>query len=130
MQVCGRRHTPRVLASITGLWLVIATVLAARHEAQVIHVVDGSGHSFHASRMVGHHTTEQSDIHASGAAPDHDACELAASLHQAASAACSRPDVVHAGRTTIASAAPTTARSTLAERVYRLAPKTSPPVVA
>jgi hypothetical protein len=121
--------TRRFLAAIVGLWLVVCGILGQRHASQVAHYTDGRGEVFHASGMVGSHTTESSDIHASGGALDHDACEIAAARHHTGSAHVASPAVsvvvtVHQlpRRATVVVA--------IGRLVFRIAPKTSPPRIA
>jgi hypothetical protein len=122
----------RVLAAVAAVWLVGFGVLAARHEAGVAHYVDAAtGVVFHASVMLGAHTSTQSDVHSSDTGPDHDACGISSAFHQASSPAVA---FVHLAIVPITAGAPGVhaARSAVVanQLVYLLAPKTSPPVVA
>jgi hypothetical protein len=120
----------RLLAALAGLWLVASGVLGARHEAEVAHVFDQAGVAFHAAGMIGDHTSNHSDVHSSDGSRDHDACGIETTLHQAARPSSPPPRVVDAPAIAVVVArAP--ARVALADTlVYRLAPKTSPPVFA
>lgn len=131
LQQRGASGARRLVAAITGLWLVAFGVLGVRHESRVAHFVDvGTGQVFHASAIVGEHTGHHSDVHPSGSAPDLDPCAVAATRHQSTTPAlapvqlvlllqAATPPVDRAPRAAVAS-----------QLVYRLAPKTSPPVVA
>lgn len=128
MRVCERRHSRRILAAITGLWLLVCVVAGARHEGEVRHCTDRQGNTVHAPKMVGAHTGETSDFHATDGDGDHDVCAIVAALHQASSLATARLAIVDrrvdSAHTPLF--APTHA---VAEQiVYRLAPKTSPPL--
>ena len=119
----------RVFAAIACAWLVVFGVLGGRHEANVVHVRDlATGELHHATPLVGAHTGDQSDYHATrDGHADHDACALSSAFHQAA-----RPHVATTFARPLRAIAATdpscdsrvTARSAA---VYRLAPKTSPP---
>jgi hypothetical protein len=126
-----KRCAIRVLATLAGVWLVAFGVLGARHEAQVAHHIDvRSGRAIHATSLVGDHTSRHSDVHARVVGSDADACELLTVLHQAASAAFSAPTLAcrpHDGRTV---ACAVSYEAVASRRVYRLAPKTSPPQLA
>lgn len=122
-----RRHRHRVIAAITGVWLVLCGVLGARHEAEVRHCVDGNGNSVHAPKMVGAHTGTGSDLHATDGEPDLDVCAIATSMHQSASAACARPLRFSLHEHQLGATTDVMPAATVARHVYRLAPKTSPP---
>lgn len=123
-----RRH--RVIAAITGLWLVLCGVLGARHEAEVRHCIDHAGNSVHAPKMVGAHTGTDSDVHAIDGDADTDLCTIAAAMHQSASAACTCPRLPCHREQYAATTHVTVRAATFVRRVYRLAPKTSPPTRA
>jgi hypothetical protein len=125
-----RRRRRRVIAALTAVWLVLCGVLGARHEAEVRHCIDRNGNSVHAPKIVGAHSGTDSDVRATDGEADTDLCAIAATMHQSASAACTRPRLPcpreHHGATTHVAV-----RGTIAvRRVYRLAPKTSPPTRA
>ena len=121
----------RVLAVVTGLWLVAAGVLGAHHEASVAHVVDArTGAVFHGSAIDGQHTSDQSDIHRSEGTPDHDACALETALHQPASSAVAHPRTAIAPDFRGEAIRPATHAALAARVTYREAPKTSPPAAA
>lgn len=116
--------TSRIYASLLAAWLVVCSVVATRHEAQVAHAVDSAGRVVHAQVLVGHHDGP-SDVHEQSTA-DHDECTIVTALHQAArvsapAAAVVAPHGVHAPQPGPALAAEAVAA------LYRLAPKTSPP---
>ena len=116
-------YVHRVVAAIVALWFVLGGVLATRHEARVAHVQDRSGHVVHAQALVGTHDGTRSDMHARDAGHDHDRCPFAASLHHAAVAA----HLAQVSGTTVAGLLVEIAAAPVAARVYRYAPKTSPP---
>lgn len=126
-----KRRAQVLLAAVSGAWLLLFGVLGTRHEAQVAHHVDArSGLAFHAASLVGDHTSHQSDIHSRTVGSDADACGVVTVLHQAASAAFAAPTLVR-GRQHMRAIAAVSVRETHASRcVYRLAPKTSPPIAA
>jgi len=119
----------RSVAAITALWLVVCGVLAMQHEAAVAHVLDGAGDYIHANALTGHHTGGDSDIHGQRD-PEADSghCALLSGLHQAASADVTRPTVGIVSHAMQMLRARRSARATARTDVYRLAPKTSPPV--
>jgi hypothetical protein len=121
----------RVVAAFTAVWLVVCGVLAARHEATVTHVRDGAGGYVHGKALAGHHQGHDSDIHGQRHS-DADAgeCALLTAFHQAASADVTAPAVVTTARATHVQDLVSAAAPVVAAAVYRLAPKTSPPVVA
>lgn len=119
----------RSVAAITALWLVVCGVLAMRHEAAVAHVLDGTGVYIHANALTGHHTGVDSDIHGQrDAEAESGHCALLNGLHQAASPDVARPAVAYVSLTIQMLSAPRSARVVARTDVYRLAPKTSPPV--
>jgi hypothetical protein len=119
-----------MIALLAGLWLIAGGVLGMRHEAHVTHVLDGIGQAVHAAKLTGaHEAGSQSDIHGQADRnSDHGLCAVSTTLHQAGSPEHAKPEVSLAPPTWLDSAA-THARIAVASRhVYRLAPKTSPPV--
>ena len=127
MQV--RRSRARAFIALAGsTWLVVAAVLGLRHEAEVAHATDATGMVVHGPSLVGHHEAGSSDLHAPIAGHDDGICWLSVMLHQ--------PGVssVHGAATVspleqIDLRAPQTPRSPSATAaLFRLAPKTSPPV--
>jgi hypothetical protein len=119
----------RVIAAATAVWLVVGGVLAARHEATVAHVRDAVGGYVHGKALAGHHSGHESDIHGQRR-PDADAgaCSLLTAFHQPVSASVTIPAVVITeGAAHVREIAPAPVLAT-ATAVYRLAPKTSPPV--
>jgi hypothetical protein len=121
---------PRGVAAITALWFVACGVLAMRHEASTAHVLDRAGSSIHAKTLAGHHAGRNSDIHGQRD-PDGDAgdCAVLTAFHQAASAQISAPALVAVpGTICCTHDTPHGATTAGAADVYRLAPKTSPPV--
>jgi hypothetical protein len=123
------RAGARVIAAVTALWLVVGGVLAAHHEATVRHVRDAAGGYVHGAALAGHHTGHDSDIHGQRN-PDADTgdCALLTALHQPAAGAAGAPVVALAARTVRAAAPPHAVAFGSASALYRLAPKTSPPV--
>jgi hypothetical protein len=119
----------RGVAAITALLFVACGVLAMRHEASTAHVLDRAGGFVHARTMTGHHAGRNSDIHGQRN-PEADAgdCALLTVFHQSASPAIAAPAVVAVVRMHRAPDAPRAATTTAVTDVYRLAPKTSPPV--
>jgi hypothetical protein len=119
----------RGVAAITALWFVACGVLAMRHEASTAHVLDRAGSWVHAKTLAGHHAGHNSDIHGQRD-PDGDAadCAVLTAFHQAASAQISAPALVAVPGTICTHATPRGAITAGAADVYRLAPKTSPPV--
>jgi hypothetical protein len=122
----------RVVATIACSWLVLAGLLGARHEASVAHVIDQrTGEVRHASALVGAHTGDRSDYHAtSDADVGTDVCAISATLHQAACSEHASVVVITAPRLELRSPITLAAFATITTTVYRLAPKTSPPVRA
>ncbi len=118
---------PRIVAALTALWLVVGGVLAGRHEAEVQHCTDLDGHSVHAPKMVGAHTSDTSDVHALDGAADHDVCAIELALHQAGNAASSNRPAIRAPHVRIVSEIVVEEATRSARPVFRLAPKTSPP---
>jgi len=120
----------RGVAAITACLVFACGLLAMRHEASTPHTRDRAGGFVHAHALTGHHTDQTSDVHGQRN-PDADGgeCAVLTASHQAASAAIAPPAVA---AQVVALRAPAAQRTTtfIAEtRVYRLAPKTSPPVV-
>ena len=110
------------------IWLVVAGLLGARHEAEIAHVVDHhTGLVVHAPALSGHHGIGESDIHGQ-ADPrgDHDACALVAALHQAVRAVFVQPLALAVSRVAVL-VAPRTPAFVVVD-IYLLAPKTSPPL--
>ena len=125
-----RSRSRRALALVAGLWLVAFGVLGPHHEAQIAHYVDQAGQAHHAARLAGAHTATQSDIHATDGEPDASACAIANTLHQAASPHVARPAIVHAPRIELAAERTALPFVHAGASLYRLAPKTSPPLAA
>ncbi|TMQ02707.1 MAG: hypothetical protein E6J91_50525 [Deltaproteobacteria bacterium] len=117
------------LAAITAVWLVVSGVLAAHHEAVVGHVRDRSGAYLHAPTLVGHRAGGAADMHGERKrTADVGDCALLTAFHQAASARVATPAVVTAARAIDVQVTAGAAIAAIATAVYRLAPKTSPPV--
>lgn len=108
---------------------MVCGVLAMRHEASTAHVLDRAGGSVHAKMLAGHHAGHDSDIHGQRD-PDGDTaeCAILTAFHQAASAQISAPALVTVLGTTCTHDTPRGAPTASTADVYRLAPKTSPPV--
>ncbi|MDQ3369571.1 MAG: hypothetical protein M3680_29435 [Myxococcota bacterium] len=117
------------MAALTGLWLVTCGFLSARHEAEVPHVRDRAGQVFHgvlSSNPAGADADER--LHARDSAfHEHRACPLSASLHQ--------PGPVHhtaivnqLAEVGLVLVVPPDRADGRQRYVYRLAPKTSPPL--
>lgn len=123
------RAGARVIAAVTAVWLVVCGVLAAHHEATVRHVRDAAGGYVHGKALSGHHTGHDSDIHGQRN-PDADAgdCALLTALHQPATGGVAAPAVTLAAHAIRVADPPRTAAVVVAATLYRLAPKTSPPV--
>jgi hypothetical protein len=121
----------RVVATIACAWLVLAGLLGARHDSTVAHVIDQrTGEVRHAPALVGAHTGDRSDYHAtSDADAGTDVCAISATLHQAARSEHATV-VITAPRLECRSPITLAAFATITTPVYRLAPKTSPPVRA
>jgi hypothetical protein len=119
----------RAFALIAAGWLVLGFVLGARHEATEAHVVDAHGQAVHASRIVGAHHGDRTDIHAVDCGRDGgEPCAIVTALHQPISSHVAAPPtavVATAASASLASGAD--AIAPLRITVYRLAPKTSPP---
>jgi hypothetical protein len=119
----------RSVAAITALWLVVCGVLAMRHEASTAHVLDRTGAFVHARELAHRHTGPVSDIHAQRDVDvDSEHCALLTGFHQAASADVARPTVACAALAIEAVRLLPAPRAAARVDVYRLAPKTSPPV--
>lgn len=131
VQVGSTRFARRLLAVGAAVWLVAFGVLGARHEARVAHVTDAlTGAIVHAGPTGCHDHETQSHADGAPAAGDHDACELLGVLHQSAA-----PAVAWAGIRLVAVTppqhAPCSSELMLRSRaVFRIAPKTSPPIRA
>ncbi|HEY4239787.1 MAG TPA: hypothetical protein VGM88_08225 [Kofleriaceae bacterium] len=120
-----------MIAAVTGLWFVACLVLGARHEARVLHYEDAAGRHVHATAMLGEHTAAQSDIHASGApSRDHDACDILTGIRQAARASAPVNLVLAACETVAIEPTVDLDLAITGAALYRLAPKTSPPLAA
>ena len=122
------RSLSAIVASLVALWLVVSGALAARHEAQVAHVVDQrSGLVVHATHLTGHHATGTADIHGQAdPKTDHDVCGLLAALGQPARPATPAVALLPAGQLSLVTAPEAPAIG--AGALYRIAPKTSPPI--
>jgi hypothetical protein len=121
----------RVIAATTALWLIVSAVLAAHHEATVVHIRNAAGAYVHGQALAGHHQGPISDIHGQRH-PGADAgeCALLNAFHQPASADVTAPAVVTTACAIHVRHIVPDADSAIAFAVYRLAPKTSPPAVA
>lgn len=121
----------RVLAATVALWFVVGGVLGHRHEAEVVHVVDHTtGALLHAQR-VSHHDRGSTRAHFHGAAQDDGdlgACALSTALHQPVSATIARPIIGHVSARALGLRVLDAPRIAALASIYRLAPKTSPPV--
>jgi len=101
-----------------------------RHEASTLHTRDRAGGFVHAYTLNGHHLGHRSDVHGQHRPDaDGDECAILTASHQAASAAIASLTLVAQVRTLRAPDAQRTTTLTAETAVYRLAPKTSPPVV-
>lgn len=119
----------RAIAAITAVWLLVCGVLSGQHEARVTHVRNSAGAYVHTSAGTGHHEGNTSDIHGQrDPRADHGECALLAAFHQAASAAVTCPTVVSTVVATHVQDTRGVAAVAVSAAVYRLAPKTSPPV--
>lgn len=121
----------RGVAAITAVLFVAGGVLAMRHEADRPHVRDRAGGYAHAKTLSGQHDSRSSDIHGQHD-PDSDAgdCTLLTLFHQGASAVVSgSAPAAHASAVRRADS-PGIGRHAVVTAVYRLAPKTSPPLAA
>jgi hypothetical protein len=123
------RPLRRAFALIAAGWLVLGFVLGARHEANEAHVVDARGDAVHASRIVGAHHGDRTDIHAvDSGCEGSEPCAIVSALHNPISSQVAAPLVA-----VVTAAVPTSLDSIAAAiaapgvTVYRLAPKTSPP---
>jgi hypothetical protein len=124
------RVRSRSVAAITA-WLFFACgVLAIRHEATTPHARDRAGGFVHAAALTGHHAGHHSDIHGQrNPGAETGECAVLTASHQAASADIAAPSVVATVGTLRAPEAPHLLDLAAVTAVYRLAPKTSPPVV-
>jgi hypothetical protein len=102
-----------------------------RHQAETLHVRDSRGVDVHVVTPSSHHDPGQpSDMHGL-ADPGFEAgdCAILTALHQPGSAAHATVSTITVLDATVADLAPVSARAaTATDTVYRLAPKTSPPV--
>jgi hypothetical protein len=119
MQVRG------AVAVAMAAWLVLAGLLALRHEAEVAHVTDAHGALVHGAHAIGHRAARADHLHA-GAPVDHGECALAAALRQPGTCV-SPPALVAAPARAIAIAAAPARVLARTATLFRLAPKTSPP---
>lgn len=111
------------------MWLLLCGVLAGQHEARVVHVRNGAGAYVHGSAPTGHHEGNTSDVHGQrDPSADHGECALLGAFHQAVSAVVTCPRIVTAVVATHVQDTRGTATVAVSAAVYRLAPKTSPPV--
>jgi len=123
------RIRSRSVAAITAWLFVACGLLAMRHEASTPHARNRAGGFVHAFTLAGHHTGHQSDIHGQRDPDAHGGdCALLTASHQAASAAIGSPVLSAQVRTLLVPGARHTTKFTAETAVYRLAPKTSPPV--
>jgi hypothetical protein len=121
---------PRGVAAITAVVFAVCGMLAMRHEAATPHVRGGAGAFVHASELSGHHTGHHSDIHGERVpGADTGECALLTACHQPVSADISVPVVVAAALVPWSHGSPRSDARSVGCAVYRLAPKTSPPVV-
>ncbi len=130
MQVARARRALPLTAAIASAWLLVAGVLELRHEAEVAHAIDGSGVAVHGSHAIGHHDGVAAHFHArSGGHGADGECWLLIALHQpgasTATIAIAAAPISH--HVVLAPAAIRVRPATTA--LFRLAPKTSPPVV-
>jgi len=121
----------RAVSAVIAACLVVASLLALHHEATVAHVRDrATGELVHARHLAErHHASPIPHIHGRASDDDDDdACPLTGAMHHGAV-------VDHAvvtaalGQTQIASVCGDWLGGVVA-RLYRLAPKTSPPAAA
>jgi hypothetical protein len=121
----------RAFAAITIVWFVLGGVLGARHESRVAHFTDAhSGATLHASKMIGNHSGHRPDVHTSGRATFDHECTIVSAIHQAARPELARVAVALALEVVVPANAPQLRAAIASQLVYRLAPKTSPPLVA
>ncbi len=124
----ARLSIRRTVAAITAAWLVAFMVLGAHHEAKIAHVVDGRGQVHHA-QLDRVHTGSTADFHAAEQDSDTDPCAIATALHQAARHERTRAAALDAPAIAIASIASARPAIAAGHLVFRIAPKTSPPIV-
>ena len=125
----GGHHRRAGLAAIVAAWFVVCGVLAMHHEATVGHVRDRDGAYVHAAAVVGHHAGSDSDVHGPrNRGDDVGDCALLTASHQAASADVTPPAVVVTACAMDVHECSAAVTPLVAFAVYRLAPKTSPPV--
>lgn len=118
----------RLVAACIGVWLIACGALGAHHAAQVAHVVDRqTGAIVHAEPLSSAHWVDHADIHGQRAGGDHDACALATALHQPLRAPLPHANVSPITAPGRVAGVARAAGARLADLVYRLAPKTSPP---
>jgi hypothetical protein len=121
---------PRGVAAITAILFVLCGVLAMRHEAATPHVRTASGAWVHGRELSSVHASRDSDVHGQRN-PDADAgeCAVLTASHQAASAEVAAPAVIAQAVALHAPQARPLQVAAAHAAVYRLAPKTSPPLV-
>jgi hypothetical protein len=120
---------PRGVAAITALLFVVCGLLAMRHEAATPHLRTLAGGFVHGRALSGSHSTPDSDIHGQRD-PDADSgdCALLTASHQAASADVAAQVIVAAASTPYAAPVQPVHATAVCAAVYRIAPKTSPPI--
>lgn len=121
---------PRGVAAITAFLFVVCGLLAMRHEAATPHVRTRAGGFVHGRELSSVHASRDSDVHGQRD-PDADSgeCAVLTASHQAASAEVAAPALVACVGTVHRSKARPSQVAAAHAAVYRLAPKTSPPVV-
>jgi hypothetical protein len=126
----GARWASRGCAALTALWLVVCGVLGLRHRSVVDHVRDDqTGEVRHAASSIGPHAADAAnpDFHArrdSGGSEA--ACHLGAA-HQAGGPLVAWSPVVQLARRPLGDLVAASQRTGAPRRVFRIAPKTSPP---
>jgi hypothetical protein len=120
----------RGVAAITALLFVACGMLAMRHEASTPHLRDRAGGFVHAPSLIGHHAGRDADIHGQRNPDAETECTVLTAFHQAASGDFATLAVVAHAPTLRAHEPLRAAHLTAVTDVYRLAPKTSPPVAA
>jgi hypothetical protein len=126
----GLQLRRKTLAALIGVWLVACGFLARQHEATVAHAVErATGQLVHAERLSGHHDSNSiPDVHDRGVGhADHDVCLEAALLRTAALSHGDIPVVAGVSPSPVIVEQVRASGEDASRRVYRLAPKTSPP---
>jgi hypothetical protein len=122
------RRVTRTVAFAACAWLVLASVLGLRHEAEVAHVAGAHGEVLHGARAIDHHDHGRAELHlhAGDGDADADECWLSVALHQPGAPAAPLALAVDAS-TSRAPAAPIAREAGGRATLLRFAPKTSPP---